>query len=52
MELPKSGSFNYKSKRTEQGFCEAIRSLLFSTREVIDDAHCTFIKDIEEDEDR
>ena len=32
--------------------CDAIGRVLFSTRDVIEDAHSTFIKDAEEEQDR
>ena len=52
-ESPKSGSFAVKNvHRREQGICEAIGQVLFSTREVIEDAHSTFIKDMEEEQDK
>ena len=48
----KNANFSYKHARHGQGVCEAIGQVLFSTREVIEDAHTTFIKDIEENPDK
>lgn len=51
IEANSKGSFTVKHRRS-QGVCEAIGQILFSTRDVIEDAHSTFIKDIEEDQDK
>lgn len=32
--------------------CEALGQVLFSTRDVIEDAHSTFIKDVNEEKDK
>jgi len=32
--------------------CETIGQVLFSTRDVIEDAHSTFIKEMDEEQDR
>ena len=46
-ELPKSGSFvargGSNSNRRKQGICEAISAVLFSARDVLEDANTTFI---------
>lgn len=44
-----SGSFTFKNQHQAQGICEAIGKVLFSSREIIEDAHSTFIKEIDED---
>ena len=53
-ELPKSSSsdVSFTPKRKRQGSqstCSAIWQVLFSTRDVIEDAHSTFIKEMDED---
>ena len=52
-ELPKSGTFVAQkgNGRRKQGFCEAIGAVLFSARDVLEDANTTFIvRDDEEQE--
>ena len=51
IQSPKT-SFKSKHNRQKQGVCEALRQVLFSTRDVIDDAHSTFIKDVDEEKDK
>lgn len=50
-QSPKT-SFKSTHKRGQQGVCEALGQVLFSTRDVIDDAHSTFIKDVDEEKDK
>lgn len=47
-ELPKSGNFVARTNsnnpnRRKQGICEAISAVLFSARDVLEDANTTFI---------
>jgi len=43
------GVYTMKNQHQAQGICEAIGKVLFSSREIIEDAHSTFIKEIEGD---
>ena len=50
-EPPKSGNFVNRSggnKSDKQGICEAIGAILFSARDVLEDANTTFI--VQDDE--
>ena len=45
-------SFKPTHNRKKPGVCEALGQVLFSTRDVIEDAHSTFIKDVNEEKDK
>ena len=50
IDSPKRTSFvAKKSKNSGSGVCSAMKNLIFSTKDVIDDAHSAFIAEIDEE---